>query len=240
MRLLLSQLPQVKSLLKNLILSTILIVLITIGCLIDSAAATSVLDIPDLSDKAWVVDEAGAISFSNESSLTNKLKKLAENTGQELRMVVINRLDYDETIDTFADKLFTRWFPTPEEQTNETLLVLDTLSNDVAIRSGANVKDLLTEEISQSVATETIAVPLRQGNKYNQALLAASDRLIQVLSGQEDPGPPIVAAIETEGTFTKAEDTDAGNATIWVVVLLLLATIIPMVTYFWYVGFPGN
>ncbi|MFN9317428.1 MAG: YgcG family protein, partial [Microcystis sp.] len=40
-----------------------------------------------------------------------------------------------------------------------------------------------------------------------------------------------------ESTFTTAEETDDKNATIWVIVLLVLATVIPMVTYFWYAGF---
>ena len=39
------------------------------------------------------------------------------------------------------------------------------------------------------------------------------------------------------GIFKKAEETDQGNATVIVVVLLVLATVIPMVTYFWYQGF---
>ena len=79
---------------------------------------------------------------------------------------------------------------------------------------------------------------MREGNKYNQAFLDASDRLGVILSGQPDPGPPIVQEkINTEGTFTKAEDTDQGSATVWVIGLLVVATIIPMATYFFYVGF---
>jgi uncharacterized protein len=79
---------------------------------------------------------------------------------------------------------------------------------------------------------------LRQGDKYNEGFLAASDRLAAVISGKPDPGPPqVVDRVQVEGTFKKAEETDAGNATLIVVVLLVLATVIPMVTYFWYQGF---
>ena len=49
--------------------------------------------------------------------------------------------------------------------------------------------------------------------------------------------PEVVDNIQVEGTFKKAEETDQGNATVVVVVLLVLATVIPMVTYFWYQGF---
>ena len=81
-------------------------------------------------------------------------------------------------------------------------------------------------------------MPLREGNKYNEAFAAASTRIATVLSGEPDPGAPeVVDNIQVEGTFKKAEETDQGNATVVVVVLLVLATVIPMVTYFWYQGF---
>ncbi len=100
------------------------------------------------------------------------------------------------------------------------------------------MKSLLTDEIAQSVAGETLQVPLREGNKYNEAFTAASDRIVTVLSGQPDPGAPeVVDNTQVESTFKKAEETDQGNATVIVVVLLVLATVIPMVTYFWYQGF---
>ncbi|MEL7244160.1 MAG: YgcG family protein, partial [Cyanobacteria bacterium J06573_2] len=76
-----------------------------------------------------------------------------------------------------------------------------------------------------------------KGNKYNQAFLDAQERLTTVLSGQPDPGPPEVTdEVQVEGTFTKAEETDQGNATIWVVGLLIAATVIPMATYYIYLA----
>jgi len=85
-----------------------------------------------------------------------------------------------------------------------------------------------------------MTVPLREGNKYNKSFLEASDRLVAVLSGQPDPGPPVVEeTVQVEGTFTSAEETDTKNSTIWVVVLLVVATVVPMATYFFYQGFSG-
>jgi uncharacterized protein len=56
------------------------------------------------------------------------------------------------------------------------------------------------------------------------------------LAGEPDPGPPQVQDdIQVESTFTKAEETDTENSTVWVVGLLVVATVIPMATYFAYV-----
>ena len=127
------------------------------------------------------------------------------------------------------------WFPTPEEAAHQTLLVLDTLTNNDAIRTGEAVKTMMSDEIAASVADETVQVPLREGDKYNEAIIAASDRLAAVLSGQPDPGPPEAGdGLQIARTFKTAEETNDKSATIVVIVLLIVATIIPMATYFWY------
>lgn len=206
------------------------------------AHAMGVYDIPPLSasEASWVVDTADVISRVNENKLSRDLSELAARTDSEVRFVTIRRLDYGETVDTFAEALFDKWFPTTEDKANQTVIVVDNLTNNTAIVTGASA-DLLPPDVATSVAQETMQAPLRRGNKYNQALLDASDRLVAVLSGDPDPGPPeIESDIQVEGTFTAAEDTDQGNATVIVVGFLVAATVIPMATYFAYVLLQGS
>jgi uncharacterized protein len=221
---------------QRLLLPLALIILAT-QLVATPAGATGVYQMPNLnkSDRTWVIDQAEVLSRLNQGKLNKKLDNLAKQTGNEVRMVTIHRLDYGETPESFTKALFEKWFPTTVAQANETLLVIDTLTNGIAIRTGDKVKSLLSDDIAKSVASETMLVPLRDGNKYNQAMLDASDRLVAVLSGEPDPGPPQVAeTVNTEGTFKKAEETDTGNATIWVVGFLIAATVIPMATYYLY------
>ena len=197
--------------------------------------ATGVYQIPNLTANNWVLDQGEIISRISEAKISNAFEDLAKKTGNQVRFVTIRRLDYGETPESFTQALFEKWFPTPAEQANQILLVLDTVTNGTAILTGESVKSLLTDAIAESVVTETLAIPLRDGNKYNQAFIDASDRLVTVLSGEPDPGPPqVMETVQVESTFTKAEDTDQGNATAWVVGLLIAATIIPMATYFVY------
>jgi uncharacterized protein len=161
-----------------------------------------------------------------------------------VRLVTIHHFDYGETVQTFTDKLFDRWYPTPADQANQTLIVLDEVTKTVGIRVGEATAAQLDSATATSVAQETVLVPLLQGDKYNQALLDASDRLVAVLSGQPDPGPPVFDEAfdnQSESTFASAETTEEnrGNNAVLLIVLLVLATVIPMATYFWYVGF-GN
>jgi uncharacterized protein len=200
------------------------------------AQATSLYEVPPLPSDTRVIDLAEILSRLNEGKFNESLDALAEKTGQEVRFVTIRRLDYDETIDTFTQKLFKQWFPTPEAQANQTLLVVDKLTNNSAIYTGDKVKEVMTDAISNSIAQDTLQVPLREGERYNQGFLDASDRIVAVLSGEPDPGPPVVKdTVQVEGTFASPEETKESNATVWVIGLLIAATVIPMVTYFWYV-----
>ena len=201
---------------------------------ISAASATGISSIPNLksSEPTWILDQATTLSRITRNEISGELEKLAQQTGTEVRFVTLHRL---ETVEGFAEKLFKRWFPTAEAQANQVLIVLDNVTNTTAIQTGSAVKEQLSDEIAQSVVQETMMVPLRDGNKYNQAFLDASDRLVAVLSGEPDPGPPVVEEnIQTEGTFAKAEETDDRSATVIVVVLLVLATVIPMATYYFY------
>lgn len=202
------------------------------------AQATGVYNIPrvSLGEPTWIVDDADIISRFNEGKLGSQLASVAEDTGVEVRFVTVHRLDYGETAQSFADALFTRWFPTEDEQANQVLIVLDNVTNTTALHVADNLAETLTPAIAESVAQETLQVPIRADNKYNQAFLDASDRLAVVLSGEPDPGPPVVEMnIRTEGTFADADETDAGSSSVLVIGFLIAATIIPMVTYYFYV-----
>jgi uncharacterized protein len=241
MRKLLNQLYDGRKYLQRLILPLLLIVLAS-GFVAAPAKAIGVYQMPKVSagEPTWVIDKAEVLSLLNESKLSQTLEDLAKKTGKEVRMVTIHRLDYGETADSFTNALFEKWFPTPEDQANQTLLVIDTVTNGTAIRTGEAVKSIMPDNIAKSVASETVVVPLRNGNKYNQALLDASDRVVAVLSGKPDPGPPVVEEkVQVAGTFKSAEETDTKNSTIWVVVILIIATVVPMATYFFYQSFSG-
>jgi len=215
----------------------VLAIAVSMAFLATPAVATGLYDMPNLQagDSTWIVDEAEVISRLNEGRVSNALEELANQTGYQVRIVIIRRLDYDQTANSFSQALFEKWFPTPEAQANQALLMVDTLTNKTALVTGDGIKSVMSDDIANSVASETLMAPLRDGNKYNQAILDASDRIITVLSGKPDPGPPeIVDNVNLESNFVEADEVDRGNATAWVVGLLIAATIIPMATYYAY------
>ncbi|HAN74042.1 MAG TPA: beta-propeller domain-containing protein, methanol dehydrogenase [Planktothrix sp. UBA8407] len=225
----------------NLLTGFIISLLLTVilGFSATPALATGVYQVPALSsgDQTWVVELDGVLSRHTQGRLNNSLSELAEKTGYEVRFLTIRRLDYGETIESFTEKVFKKWFPNPEVAANQTLLVLDLLTNNGAIQTGEKTKSLLTDEIAKSVVEQTLKYPLRKGDKYNEAFIAASDRISTILSGEPDPGPPIEQDnINVDSTFKSAEETDDVSATIIVLVLLVVATVVPMATYYYFQG----
>jgi uncharacterized protein len=214
-----------------------LIAISTVMLSASPALATSVYDLPIVStgDDTWTIDDGNVLSRITETSLAASSQELQAQTGIEVRYVTIRRLDYGETIDSFADTLFSSWFATPEAQANQVLVALDTVTNNAALKVGDTARDLLTSDIADSIASATMMAPLIEGDKYNQAFGDAKERLVSVISGQGDPGAPsLTQDIDIDRNFATAEETEASrsNTTTIVIVLLILATVIPMVTYY--------
>jgi uncharacterized protein len=217
------------------LLISIVGVLLCSQILIAPAYATGVYEFTASPPADWVLDRADVLSRTNEGKLNTQLSKLAEETGYGVRMVTLHRLDYNETSQTFAEKLFKKWYPSSEAQAKQTVIVIDDITNNIGIRTGQAVKELLPDTIAESITEETMGIPLKEGIKYNQAFLGAGDRLTAILSGEPDPGPPqLKDTVNVDRSFATKEETKASNATIWVIGLLIVATVVPMATWWYY------
>ncbi len=199
------------------------------------ASASEVVDLPDLTsdDRTWVIDFANVISSSTEKSTTEVLEKLATETGNQVRFVTVQRIDFGQPASEFVSELFDKWFITPEQKANQTLVLLATEDHRVAIKTGANVEKLMSADISESLAAETMLFPSQKSN-YNQAVSDGMNRLVAVLSGLTDPGAPVIVAeinLSIKPSEIKTEPVSAGLV---VGGFLLAATVIPMLTYYWF------
>ncbi len=213
-----------------MLLSTVLTVFLSTQLFAAPALATGVpYEMPETPPENHILDQSEILSRLTEGQINSQLQALAEQHQQNVNIVSMRRVDYGETVDSFAQQLLERWYPTPEAQANQTLLVIDTLTDNTAIVQGEQSKVVMPTEIATSVAQETVLVPLKLGNRYNQAFLDASDRMSQVLAGEADPGAPEVKeTVNTDRNFATPEETEESNAITWVIVLLVLSTAIPM------------
>ncbi len=190
--------------------------------------ALEIADIPDLpqNDRTWVVDFANIINSATESEISRKLDDIQKATGKAVRFITVPRIDFGQPAEEFLQEIFEKWFP--DGGKDQALLLIASEDHRTAWQAGEGVQAVLTPEILKSVIGETMLPPV-QGARFNQALQEGAKRVLAVLAGEPDPGPPVVVA-EVEKTV--AEPIDTKTSTTWVVVLLAGATIVPMATYF--------
>jgi len=236
-------LPKIAQGSKRLVFGAIAL-LISFNVLMVPAFALQVSDIPDLAeiktltDQTWVIDDSEVLSALTKSTIASKAAKLAEQTGLEVHVVAIQRIDLGQPASEFAAELFDKWFPTEAEKANQVLLFLATEDHRTAIQTGSKVKEVLPESIATSIADETMLYPARKAN-YNQAVNEGMSRLEAVLKGNPDPGAPLLVVEESEtSNYATKEETEASSSNVVVILLLILATLLPMATYYWLQGKP--
>lgn len=205
-----------------------LCVLILLCGLAGPAAALSAADLPASPPPNHVLDQAGLLSRASVADVSRELDAIRAN-GVDATWVSVPRLDYDVSLNQFGEQLLDRWQGSGSEQL---LLLIDGQTSATALVASPTLVDRLGSDLLRSTARTTMAQPLREGNRYRQSSLDAIARLNAVAAGQEDPGEPMVAQSPVAtARVPSREQTLSSNATTWVVVLLVVGTIVPMLTW---------
>lgn len=177
-----------------------------------------------------VVDQADVLSRAAVSELSHELSELT-NYGVEANLVTLGRVDYGSTPTTVATDLLEQW---QQQDPQERLVTLvETRTGQVAVVASPALAKRLPPTLLDSTAEDTMAGQLRRGEGYRLTMLEGVQRLGAVLAGEDDPGPPVLAAAmpAAPSNVPSHEETAASNALTWVAVLLGLGTVIPMLTW---------
>ncbi len=190
--------------------------------------ALEIADIPDLppDDRTWVVDFADIISSATEGEISRKLDQIETATGKAVRFITVPRIDFGQPAQEFLEEIFAKWFP--DRGKDQALVLIAAEDHRTAWQAGDGVKSVITPAVFESLVNETMLPPV-QSARFNQAIRDGAKRLLAILAGEPDPGPPVVVA---QVEPTPAAPVDPKTSTTWVLVLLAGATIVPMVTYF--------
>ena len=193
------------------------------------AWATGVADFPVQAPSAHVVDSADLLSRAASTELDRRLETFG-GADLDARLVTLRRLDYGLSLDALGQGLLERWAPT--QQSNQLILLIESQNNSAAVVASQGLEPRLPQELLSSTAISTMGLPLREGARYRQASLDALDRLGAVLQGDADPGPPqLQERLPIETNIPTKEETASSNALLWVVVLLVVGTLVPMITW---------
>ena len=194
------------------------------------ALATGVQDFPAQLPSSAVIDTADLLSRAASNDLEKRLQSLNEDH-VDARLLTLRRLDYGLSLESLGQQLIERWGAT-DPDSNLLLLLIESQNNSAAVVASAELLNQLPDSLLSSTAISTMGLPLREGARYRQAGLDALDRLDTVLQGGEDPGPPqLLERLPIETNIPTKEETASSNALLWVVVLLVVGTLVPMITW---------
>jgi uncharacterized protein len=194
------------------------------------AVALSLGNLPAEPPSARVLDDADVLSIASRTDIERQLDQFGDDR-VDARLVTVSRLDYGLTLPELSRQLLERWSSAPGGDAR-LLILIDSQTKSAAIAASPALERQLPPELLRSTARTTMAQPLREGNRYRQASLDALERLSIVLRGGEDPGEPEVSEASVVATnIPTREETASSNAFTWVVVLLVVGTIVPMLTW---------
>ncbi|PWL22878.1 MAG: methanol dehydrogenase [Synechococcus sp. XM-24] len=195
-----------------------------------AALATGLADFPAQRPSSHVLDSADVLSRAASGDVNQRLEQFSE-LGVDARLVTLRRLDYGVSLETLGEELLQQW---QDEASRDGLLLLliEAQNNSAAVVASSALLEQLPSTLLSSTAISTMGLPLREGSRYRQASLDALSRLEVVLNGGEDPGPPqLVERMPVETNIPTKEETESSNAFLWVVVLLVVGTLVPMITW---------
>lgn len=197
--------------------------------------AASIDSFPQALPEQLVIDSGELLSRAATGDISRALEGLRADR-VDARLITIDRLDYGLSLPQLGQQLLERWGAAageaPEPQGGQLLLLIDGQTKGAAIVASPSLAGQLDAALLRSTARTTMAQPLRDGARYRQASLDALHRLQTVLEGGEDPGEPLSAEVVKPATnIPSREETRSSNAMTWVLVLVVVGSVVPMLTW---------
>lgn len=194
------------------------------------ALAIAASGLPDAPPQERILDTADVLSRAAIGELSKTLESFSTDR-VDAHLITVNRLDYGLSLPQLGAQVVERWGDAGADPL-QLLFLIDSQTNSAAVVASPDLLGQLDPSLLRSTARTTMAQPIREGGRYRQGSLDAMNRLLAVLEGGEDPGEPATAEVVSQPTnIPTKEETASSNAFTWVVVLLVVGTLVPMLTW---------
>ncbi len=185
------------------ILSIILLFVWAVGAF---AATWSVDDVPNVhvADRTrFLTNPDGIISATVQTQIDSMLSQVRQTTSAEVVAVVIDDIDSDTDIDTFATELFEKWGLGKSDVDNGVLIVVAKEARKAVIRPGYGVEGVLPDITCGHILRDIMFPHFKEGDFDGGVALAVS-QICQLLSDPE-------AAAELKSKLEDADKQSSGD-----------------------------
>jgi uncharacterized protein len=163
-----------------------------------------------------VVDEAGVLSASTKSGLTEMLAQHERSTGGEQVVVVTLKSLQGLAIEDFGYQLGRHWGIGQKDKNTGALLIVAPNERKVRIEVGYGLEGKLTDALSRTIIERDILPAFKRGD-LNAGVLAGTATLLRVLGGDASSAQPAPVNGWSRGQFNPA---DVGS---WLPLLIFFA-----------------
>lgn len=151
------------------------------------AAAAGVYKVDDLpnvqaADRTkHLVNPDGIVSPAAQARIDSLLLDARRQTSAEIVAVIVDDIDPDTDIDTYATELFTRWGIGKSDKDNGILLLVAKDRRKAVIRTGYGAEGVMPDIISGRILYDTMFPQFKKGD-YEGGLIAGVERIHDVVT----------------------------------------------------------
>lgn len=142
--------------------------------------------------QGYVSDYGRMLSDATEGQIETTLNEFEGRTGVEIAVVTIPTHGTDETIETYAVKLFEAWGIGKEKEDNGLLLLVARDDREMRIEVGYGLESIITDLESSRIIREVLT-PAFQANDFDGGIQAAVTRIMDDI-GRGSPPPELPAS----------------------------------------------
>lgn len=135
--------------------------------------------------QGFVSDYANMLDSKTRIDLENKLTQFEKQSGVEIAVVTVGNLD-NETVETYAVKLFEEWQIGKSGKDNGILLLVAPKEREVRIEVGYGLEGTITDLLANKII-QTDIIPMFKINNYSQGILNGVDSIIGIINKDIDP-----------------------------------------------------
>lgn len=132
----------------------------------------------------FVNDFAGVLSATEKQNLEVKLQSLRDATSAEVAVATVVSLG-DETIETYATKLFAEWGLGGEKKDTGILILVVPTERQMRIEVGYGLEGPVTDLQADTIMRTVMAPAFREG-KYGEGIRGAVDALGAIITGSPE------------------------------------------------------
>src|SRR5581483_849553 len=120
--------------------------------------------VSSLNPTGFVNDFAHMLQPATVSSLEQNLETFEKQTGNEISVVTIDTHGNDETIETYAVKLFEKWGIGKEKSDNGILLLISHDDREARIEVGYGLEPVVTDIESAHIISDVLVPAFQRGD----------------------------------------------------------------------------